>query len=136
MSRRQKMDEKEAREILGEIARSGMPRAEFCRRRGLNAGTLSWWKHQLKVRDRRLGEDGCRTRGRPDPLSSSSEGRRPGCSGSPLHLVELTVKKSLPSSIGHCLEVVLAGGRIIRVPAQFDGETLGRLVEVLEGGSC
>ena len=35
-----------------------------------------------------------------------------------------------------CLELVLAGGRVVRVPVGFDGESLRRLVGVLEGTPC
>ena len=37
---------------------------------------------------------------------------------------------------GVALEVVLRGGRVVRVPSQFRAETLRELVAVLEGLSC
>ena len=34
------------------------------------------------------------------------------------------------------LEVVVGGGRVVRVPADFDADVLRRLLAVLEGGAC
>jgi len=34
------------------------------------------------------------------------------------------------------LEIVLAGGRVVRVPAGFDDESLRRLLAVLESDAC
>jgi hypothetical protein len=91
---------------------SGLSQLEFCRQQGLNGGTFAWWKRQLH---RRAGEAPKR-RGRP-PQSSS-------------RFVE--VRLTGTSSGGY--EVVLPGGRSIRVSSQFDPQILSRLIKAVE--SC
>jgi hypothetical protein len=132
MSRRQKMHEEEARGILAEIARSGLSRAEFCRRRGLSPGAMSWWKWQLTVRDRRHTEGDSRSRGRRPVHVLRPGAEQTRISANPIPLVELRVKRTVPSVTRPHLEVVLAGGRVIRLPPQFDGGDLKRLLDVLE----
>ena len=39
----------EWRELVEEWQRSGLPRGEFARARGLNATTLGWWRWKLGV---------------------------------------------------------------------------------------
>ena len=41
-----------------------------------------------------------------------------------------------PRGGGCVFEVVLRGGRVVRVPSEFDGGVLRRLVAVLEGDAC
>ncbi len=36
------------RRLLGEWEQSGLSQAEFCRRRGLKAVNLAWWKRRLR----------------------------------------------------------------------------------------
>ncbi len=39
------------RRLLGEWAQSGLSQAEFCRRRGIKAVNLAWWKRRLRGTD-------------------------------------------------------------------------------------
>jgi transposase-like protein len=91
--------------------RSGLSQAEFCRRQGINGGTFAWWKRQL--RDRASG--GLTHRGR---LGKASE-----------RFVEVRLASAAPA-----YEVVLSGGRTIRIGPQFDPEVLTRLIAAVE--SC
>lgn len=51
------------RRLLGEWERSGLSQAEFCRRRGLKAVNLAWWKRRLQgAADTRAGRRGGRAR--------------------------------------------------------------------------
>jgi hypothetical protein len=135
--------EDEVRGLLEDAASSGVSRAEFCRQRGLKAGTLSWWKHQLKLRDRRRG----RLRVE-EPAALSARGaersprrghrQQPAEPRSTVRLVPLTVRATAPgpAAVDAWLEVVVAGGRLVRVPADFDRAVLLRLVETLESAPC
>jgi len=135
--------ENEVRGLLKEAACSGVSRAEFCRQRALKAGTLSWWKHQLKLRDRRRGRVQAEEQA---PLTAPRGGtsprrlhrRKPAEPEATVRLVPLTVRASVPApaAVRSSLEVVVAGGRLVRVPPDFDGSVLIRLVETLEGSPC
>ncbi len=92
--------------------RSGLSQVEFCRRRGVKAVTFAWWKRQLQ------GPGGhAPKRGR--------SGKGPG----PFVEVRLA-----GASSSWAYEVVLAGGRSIRVPSQFDPQILSSLITAVE--SC
>jgi hypothetical protein len=89
---------------------SGLTQLQFCRQQGLNGGTFAWWKRKLG----RRAAAAPKRRGRP-PKSSRS-------------FVEVRLTGTSPASY----EVVLARGRCIRVPAQFDPQTLSRLIKAVE----
>jgi hypothetical protein len=135
--------EDEVRGLLEDAASSGVSRAEFCRQRGLKAGTLSWWKHQLKLRDRRRGRVRVEE---PAPLTAPGGGtssrrvhrKKPAEPEATVRLVPLTVRVSAaaPAAVRASLEVVVAGGRLVRVPPDFDSSVLIRLVETLQGAPC
>jgi transposase-like protein len=100
-------------DLVAAWSQSGLSQAEFCRRRGINGGTFVWWKRQLQ----KPAGDGPKRRGRPPKASS--------------RFVE--VRLTGTSSIS-TYEVVLARGRSIRVPSQFDPQILSRLIAAVE--SC
>ena len=93
--------------------KSGLSQAEFCRRRQVNYGTFAWWKRQL-------GKAAADVPKQPGRLAKASR-----------RFVEVRLASPLPAP---AYEVVLAGGRSIRVGAQFDPEILSRLIAAVE--SC
>ena len=97
--------------VLQEWARSGLSQAAFARRRGMPAGTLAWWGHQL----RRQG------------VSAS---RRPG-----VPFVEVVAPAPPAAPAPSPFEVVLGGEVTVRVPPAFDAAALRQLLGVL-GRSC
>jgi hypothetical protein len=98
--------------LLGSWERSGLSQAEFCRRRGIKAVNFAWWKRRL--------------RGPRSPVSKPGRrGKGPG------PFVEVRLAGASSSS---AYEVVLAGGRSIRVPSQFDPQILSGLITAVE--SC
>jgi hypothetical protein len=111
--------------LLAEWERSGLSQAEFCRRRGIKAVNLAWWKRRLK------GTDGAgigRRVRRP---------RRAGRSG----FVEVALSRGsasvstrrAPSSVppSDRYELVLPGSVGLRLPDDFDPERVARLVRAL-----
>jgi len=118
--------------LLKEWARSGLSQAEFCRRRGLNAGTWAWWKRQLTGPARSP-----RATPRSRPIRSSREGRsqRPPLRPA-IPFFEVPVPgdptRSREQTPTPAYELVLAHDRVLRIPTPFDADTLGRLIAAVE----
>jgi hypothetical protein len=96
-----------AEELVREFEASGMRRKQFCEQRGLSVGTLDLYRKRL-----RLAEGGAEPKGDLLRVKISAEQGR-GESG---------------------LQLVLSGGLRVEVAAGFDGETLKRLLAVIEPG--
>ena len=95
---------------MSEFVSSGMRRSEFCQSRGLSFSTLD--RHLKKLRWKR----------RRKPISSAGR----------LVPVELARKSPTHLAATCGLAVLLPGGRRIEVYPDFDSNTFGRLVSVLE----
>lgn len=106
--------------LLGEWERSGLSQAEFCRRRGLKAVNLAWWKRRLR------GSPGASRAGHQRATQSAG---RPA-------FVELALP-SQPVRGGWGYELVLASGACLRLPGDFDPERVVALVRALglDGGA-
>ena len=113
------------RRLLAEWERSGLSQAEFCRRRGLKAVTLAWWKRRL----RGLDDAG---RGR--------RGRRAHGTGR-VGFVEVALPRGsafvparrAPSRVSPSdrYELILPGGVRLRLPDDFDPARVARLVQAV-----
>lgn len=111
--------------LLAEWERSGLSQAEFCRRRGIKAVNLAWWKRRLRAtdvvdggrRERRAGR-AVRSGFVEVALSrgSASVSTRRAASGVP------TADR---------YELVLPGGVGLHLPDDFDAERVARLVRAL-----
>jgi hypothetical protein len=97
--------------VLREWTQSGQSQAVFARRRGMPAGTLAWWSHQL----RRQGVAARRRRGVP--------------------FVEVVGPAAPAAPAPSAFEIILGGDVTVRVPAVFDAAGLRQLLGVL-GRSC
>lgn len=100
------------RAVVRECRRSGLTIAEFCRRRGINAGTFAWWKQELKRRDHLRRRT---TRARFVPVRVVG----PTSAASPADL-----------------EIELRNGRRLRVCSDVDAGVLRRVLDVLEEPRC
>jgi transposase-like protein len=103
--------EAEARSVLAEVERSGENPRAYGMRHGIDPQRLYSWK-------RRLARAAAPTGSGFLPVRITSEAP--------------TTPRSVPS---RAFEVLLAGGRVVRVAEDFDANALGRLVAVLEEGT-
>ena len=98
----------EWRELIRQHASSGQSIKAFCERHGVVVSAFYYWR-------RRLADE-------PGTVPSTA-----------LAVSFVAVEEvSAPASP---LELVLRGGRCVRVVAGFDGPTLLRLIDVVEGGA-
>ena len=106
---RDRRKERYWRRVLRQWLRSGQGVRAYCWEHGLSEACFFAWRRTIEERDQ--GAE------RPRP------GPRPGLP----RFVSVTVTASASP-----LEVVLADGRVVRVPAGFDAATLRQLLAVLE----
>ena len=112
--------EHEIREILAAGKRDGLSVRQMAERAGMPPGTLSWWRGDLRRRERLR---------RAPPAAPQS---------SPAAFVEIVVSpggdevSAAAAAAPDCapFEIELRGGRRVRVPVAFG---LSRLVQELEG---
>lgn len=103
MARERQDSREEWQARLRRWERSSLSADEFAGREGISRGQLTWWVGRLRTLAREAIPAG--------PAFVALE----------------------PSSVGIGVEVVLRSGAVVRVPAGFDGDTVLRLVRVLEG---
>ncbi len=98
--------------------RSGLSQVAFCRRQGLKAVTLGWWKRKLAT-----GRTHIRRRGADAGRASSVARRRD------------FVEVAIPGAGMAAYEVVLSGGVVLRLPADFDPDRVSQLIAVVEAAT-
>jgi len=109
------------RRLVREQAQSGRSVREFCDARDLAESAFYFWRRELKSRDVKEG----RIETRASAVSSAS--------AAPLFAAVTVSGAEAPSSV---LEIVLASGLRVRVPAGFDPQTLRELLSLLESPGC
>ncbi len=104
-------------EILAELERSGLTLREFAARRGIAAGTVSYWRHAENKRARGAG-----------PQRESPGG------GGAARFVELSIADAPPreGEPDGSFALRLRDGREVTIPSGFDAAALARLLRVLE----
>jgi len=108
------------RSLIEQWQESGETQEAFCESRGVAVASLRWWKWKL-------GSEGA--------IEGSSRRRRheapaPGPAFVPVRIVERD-KSSGGGTGGACFELLLPGRFRVRVPGDFEAESLARLLEVL-----
>lgn len=111
------------RRWVREQARSGLTVREFCRQHGLQEPSFHWWRRQL---NRRAGA----ATFMPVHVTGRSAKDHEGGSESPL---PKDVKTAAASGR---IEIVLEGGRRIRVIGRVDRQMLTDVLAVLEARAC
>ena len=114
--------EEQARVVLEAWAASGQSMAAFARRHGLAVKRLRWWKRWLM----------------PTTTSAHDEGDALDGTFVPVRVVgdEVATEPVVDVGAAERLEVVVRGGRVIRVPDGFEPRTLARVVQTLEALVC
>lgn len=117
---------------------SGLSQADFCRRYGLHQVTFSGWKLRIEDEEAERPSRGGTVRVEPRPACGIS--RTPSAEDGP-RFVELRLggsarqlRASDQNRSAPVYEVMVFGGRMVRVPAGFEAEVLRRLIATVE--SC
>jgi hypothetical protein len=111
--------------LLDEWSRSGLTQAEYCRRKGVSAGGLSWWKRKLGVRDQGTAAA---------PAFVRVHVRRETRPGLVRHLGQRVPPVS--DEERSVIEIILSGGVRVRVAGDCDGAGLERVLAALERRGC
>ncbi len=111
------------RRLLEEWRRSGLTGRDFCSARAVSEASFYSWKREIARRDQERVE------------RSYSPTARSGTAALPA-FVPVTIDAVPAASAAASLEVVLAGGRLLRVRGGFDSVVLRQLLAVLEAPSC
>jgi hypothetical protein len=102
---------------------SGLGAREFAAEVGINENTLRSWGWKLAAEQRRAEEQP------PARKPAKAEATVPKVE--PLAFVEVAAP-AVPQSVpAEKLELVLASGLVVRLPARFEGEALRRLLAVV-----
>ena len=102
---------REMRRVLADWQRSGLRLREFGEQRGFPLSTLRWWRRVFRA---------------------AGAGVRHGVAGEPaVEFTEVPAPVSVPRN-PPVLEIVLASGHLIRVPAGADRATLEQVLAALQ----
>jgi hypothetical protein len=117
--------------FIDEWNASGLVLAEFCRRHGLNQGTMQGWvyKPALKRAIEKARRDGQVKEAKPSQEDAPSI---PSPAFLPVRFADVTAPSPEPTDRA-AIEVVVGAGRRIVVGPGFHPETLRRVVAALEG---
>jgi len=124
------MKKQEAREVWRERVeqwiKSGQSARAFAEANGVNVWTLRGWRARLeRSKQPERGPNAAASR-------QAGERRRARSGAAALPFVELVASAALSPSPEDRFEIVLGGGRTIRVPARFDAQALRALVAVVD----
>jgi len=129
MANEQTKTETEYRRLLAEHARSAKTLKEFAEERGLPANRFSWWKREIRRRD------GARARERgAAPLAPRGQGSgRVQPQLLPVRVVEPSLPEQAEPARGSTgYELAFGGGRLLRLPTDFDPLRAAALVRAVE----
>jgi transposase-like protein len=98
------------------LRESDLTVAEFARELGVNPSTLTYWKW-------RLGRETRASKPRVAPARKAPT------------FIEVKPEAPTPPPSAERIEIMFAGGMVIRVPETFEPETLRRVVAALTSGS-
>lgn len=109
--------EKKWSQVLEEWRPTGLDGAAFCRERGLSVSAFRYWKQEIARRQRRR-----------QAQRAAAEASRNAMRLVPVRLLEPTTGGPAPAPV----EIVLRGGRVVRIGSDFDPAMLEKLVGTLE----
>jgi transposase-like protein len=109
---------------VDDLSISELSVAQYAREHGLSARSLAWWR--WKLGERRHGPE------RATRAAARTKQHRVPLSFVPVRVVA----EPAVTAMNVALQVVLSGGRRIEIKSGFDGDTLARLILVLEALAC
>lgn len=116
--------------LIREAQRSGRPLSEVEAAHGLTPGRISKWRYEQKGRKSQA------TKPKPKPKAKVRPKPVPAQPPEVPQLLPVKVVGERPGPAPHAArgsyEVVLCGGRTLRLPADFDGARVAALVAALE----
>ena len=109
---------------------SGQSVRAFCRQEGLKESAFFFWRRELALQDRADAASppppSCKQKTSP-PVEPTSAAAR---------FLPVQVVAGHDSRRAGDIEIVLGSGRAVRVPPQFDRQTLADVLALLEASSC
>lgn len=129
------------RGLLREQSRSGWSVRQFCAVHGLRESSFYFWRRELQRRRQERSRSGFLP---PGDGEARSRRRRPGANPSTARpsdgvFLPVVVSPAQESSVAAeptaPIEIVLADA-VVRVPAQFDADSLARVVRTLRSASA
>lgn len=128
MEKRSKAETEEFyRELVADQEQSGLTLRAFAAARGMPAGTLSSWRHQLKKRDA-----AARASRRQEATKSSFVPVSVVGAGAVANPAAAQPTPSMRAAVAPVVyEVSLGRGRVLRVPADFDEARVAALVRAV-----
>jgi transposase len=115
--------------IVAEVDVAGASLSQVARRHGVHASLLFRWRRKLKAKpETRAGEV---ENGAPPPATPEMPGAAPAQRFMPVRLQPPEAPASAKPGV---IEIVIEGGRIVRVGADVDTAALVRIVTALETG--
>lgn len=124
---RRRRGAEEWRDLVGAWRAGGQSRDRFARERGVKSTTLGWWASELARRDREA------------PVGRKAASRVEPTTFLPVRVIGgvTSVPSAMAVSSDARVELVLGGGRVLRVPVGIDVEWVGGIVAALEQvGRC
>ena len=100
---------------IGEAAQSGISIRQFCRQRRLKESQFYWWQHKLRA---------------------SRQAGATSKPGGPGRLTSFALVSEEAGATDAGIELVLSGGRRLRLTKGVDEETLGIVLAALELPRC
>lgn len=123
-------------DVLRRWREGGQSGRDFCRAEGLRESAFYFWRRKLARGDERIETvERSRRQTRPRTRASQQTKRSRRRGPQPSFLPVRLVKPGLAEA-ARGVEIVLAEGRTVRVPAGFDRQTLADVLAVLEARPC
>lgn len=118
----------EWRGLVQEWQKSGQTREAFAEARGFRPATLGWWASELARRSR------------PSPIDAKRSTRTERATFLPVRVVREAARAGAAVAVAprptdrseDCAEIVLGGGRVLRVPVGADAAWVARVAAALQ----
>jgi len=118
--------------VLRRWREGGQAVRAFCRDEGIRESAFYFWRRELAQRDPQTAGDGSQAKA----VAAGPASRKPARPGGSPSFLPVRVVGPDVSQAACGVEIVLAHGRIVRVGAGFDRQTLADVLAMLEARPC